>query len=75
MFPPIFLVYYNSVYKRDATISKDTGKTYSCMGLDKLQESEAPNRHMKVAQRTGRLYPRRYPWYSFLLEAESTPGP
>ena len=35
------------------------------------------NRHMKAvrlsALRTGRLYPsRRYPWYSFLLEAEST---
>ena len=27
------------------------------------------------ALRTGRLYPRKYPWYSFLLEAESTPGP
>jgi len=26
--------------------------------------------------RTGRLYPpRKYSWYSFLLEAESTPGP
>jgi hypothetical protein len=45
-----------------------------------FQEVEAPrfpdNRHMKVvrlsALRTGRLYPRRYPWYSFLLEAEST---
>jgi len=24
---------------------------------------------------TGRLYPRKYTWYSFLLEAESTPGP
>jgi hypothetical protein len=24
---------------------------------------------------TGRLYPRKYSWYSFLLEAESTPGP
>ena len=38
-------------------------------------------RHMKVvrlaALRTGRLYPspRKYCWYSFLLEAESTPGP
>jgi hypothetical protein len=34
---------------------------------------------MKVARlsvlRTGRLYPRKYFWYSFLLEAESTPGP
>jgi len=24
---------------------------------------------------TDRLYPRKYSWYSFLLEAESTPGP
>ena len=27
------------------------------------------------ALRNGRLYPRKYGWYSFLLEAESTPGP
>ena len=27
------------------------------------------------ALRTGRLYPRKHSWYSFLLEAESTPGP
>ena len=27
------------------------------------------------ALRTGRLYPRKCSWYSFLLEAESTPGP
>ena len=28
------------------------------------------------ALRTGRLFtPRKYSWYSFLLEAESTPGP
>ena len=27
------------------------------------------------ALRTGRLYPRKYSWYSFLLETESTPGP
>jgi len=48
-----------------------------------FQEVEAPrfqdNRHMKVvrlsALRTGRLYlPRKYSWYSFLSEAESTPG-
>jgi len=24
---------------------------------------------------TGRLYSKKYSWYSFLLEAESTPGP
>jgi len=57
----------------------------SITGLDKprgFQEVEAPrfqdNRHMKVvrlsALRTGLLYPRKYSWYSFLLEAESTPG-
>ena len=27
------------------------------------------------ALRTGRLYPKKYSWYAFLLEAESTPGP
>jgi len=27
------------------------------------------------ALRTGRLYPNKCSWYSFLLEAESTPGP
>jgi hypothetical protein len=25
--------------------------------------------------RNGCLYPKKYSWYSFLLEAESTPGP
>ena len=47
-----------------------------------FQQVEAPtfqdNRHMKVvrlsALRTGHLYPpRKYYWYSFLLEAEPTP--
>jgi len=38
------------------------------------------SRHLKVAElsvlRTGQLYsPRRYPWYSFLLEFDSIPGP
>ena len=57
-------------------------KSNPITGLDRplgFQEVEAPrfidNRHMKVvrlaALRTGRLYP----WYSFLLEAESTTGP
>jgi hypothetical protein len=49
-----------------------------------FQEVEAPRsedtRHMKVvrlsALSTGHLYPpKKYSWYSFLLEAESTPGP
>lgn len=34
------------------------------------------NRHMKAVQlsalSTGHLYPRRFSWYSFLLQAEST---
>jgi hypothetical protein len=62
-------------------------KSNPITGLDKprgFQEVEAPrfqdNRHTKVvrlsALRTGHLYPpRKYSWYSFLLEAESTPGP
>jgi hypothetical protein len=48
-----------------------------------FQEAEAPefldNRHRKVVRLsalcTGRLYPQEGYWYSFLLEAESTPGP
>jgi len=55
-------------------------------GLDRprsFQKVEVPrfqdNWHMNVvrlsALRTGRLYSNKYSWYSFLLEAESTPGP
>jgi len=47
------------------------------------QEVEAPifqdNRHMKVARLSAHapvaFTPRKYSWYSFPLEAESTPGP
>ena len=47
-----------------------------------FQEVEAPrfqdNRHMQVVRlsaiRTGRLYPKKYSWHSFLLEAEASPG-
>jgi hypothetical protein len=51
------------------------------LGLRKLRLSEFLDiRHMKVVRlsdiHTGLLYPsRRYPWYPFLLEADSTPGP
>ena len=65
------------------------GKAIPVPGLDRprrFQDAEVPrfrdNRHMKVvrlsALRTGRIYPpplRKYPWYSFLLEVESTQGP
>jgi hypothetical protein len=66
-------------------------KSSPITGLDRptgFQDVEAPrfldNLHMKVVRlsaiRTGRLYPpppppRKYSWSSFLLEAESTPGP
>ena len=61
-------------------------KSNPITGLDRpwgFQEVEAPrfqdNRHMKVVRLsalcTGCLYPRKYSWYSFLLEAESTLGP
>jgi hypothetical protein len=69
--------------------SENTNRKYSnsCNGLDRpwgFQKNETSrfhgNGYMKVvrlsALRTGRLYPRRkYSWSSFLLEAESTPGP
>jgi hypothetical protein len=54
-----------------------------CTGPESSRVIEVPrfqdNRHMKVvrlsALRTERLYPlRKYSWYSFLLEGESTPG-
>jgi len=70
-----------------ATNSDKEAISNAITGLDRpsgFQEVEAPrfqdSRHLRVvrlsALRTGRLYPRRkYSWYSFLLEAESTPGP
>jgi hypothetical protein len=58
-----------------------TIKSNPITGLDRplgFQEVEAPrfldNRHMKVV-RLSTLPPRKYSWYSSLLEAESTPGP
>ena len=59
-------------------------KINPCTGLDRplgSQNVEDPrfneNQHMKVvrlsALRTGHIYPKEYSWYSFLLEAESTP--
>jgi hypothetical protein len=58
----------------------------SITGLDRprgFQEVEAPgfhdSQHMKVvrlsAYAPAAFTPRKYFWYSFLLEAESTPGP
>jgi len=54
-------------------------------GLDRplgFQEAEAPrfqdNRHMKMVRLSAlalaAFTPTKYSWYSFLLEAESTPG-
>ena len=74
-------------YKLNMFITKMWRYSNPCTGLDRplgFQEVEAPrfrdNRLMKVvrlsALLTGRLYPpRKYSWYSFLLEAESTTGP
>jgi len=62
---------------------KDTAhlmtQSYPITGLDRLQETEAPRISRqsargggKSALGTGRLYPQKIPWYSFLLDAEST---
>jgi len=48
-----------------------------------FQEVEAPiflgSWHVKLVRLSalciGHFYPREYSWYSFLLEAELTPGP
>ena len=46
-----------------------------------LQEVEAPGISRQLALEGGKfvslpsLPPRKYSWYSFLLEAKSTPGP
>jgi hypothetical protein len=54
------------------------------IGLNRLlglQEVEAPRISTQSAREGGKvvspipLPPRRYPWYSFMLEVESTPGP
>jgi len=45
-------------------------------GLDRplgLQEAAAPRISRQSALTT--FSPKRYPWYLFLLEAQSTPGP
>jgi len=44
-------------------------------GSRKLRFPDFMTRAQDGALRTGRLYPRKYSWYSFLLEAESTQGP
>jgi hypothetical protein len=65
--------------------SKGLSNPYA--GLDRplgLQEIEARRISRQSAHEGGKvvnpthrlpLPPREYPWYSFLLEAESTPGP
>ena len=66
-------------------VCKRTRSTYPCTGLDRplgLQEVES-SRIFRQSAREDRkvispkqrpsLLPRRYPWYSFLLEAESNP--
>jgi hypothetical protein len=61
--------------------------SYPITGLDRplgLQEVEAPRISRQSAHEGGKvvrpkqrppLPPTRYPWYSFLLDAESIPGP
>jgi len=68
-----------------AIVEENVVKKSNPIGLDRpggFQEVEALRfqdiRHIKVeslsALRTDRLYPTKYCWYSFLLEADSAPG-
>ena len=67
----------------DTRIYSHGSKRCPCTGLGRprgLREFEAPkifSQHMNVVSPTHRspLPPRRDAWYSFLLQAESTPGP
>jgi hypothetical protein len=42
-------------------------------GFQKVEASRFQDNRLSVL-RTGRLYPRKYSWYSYLLDAESNPG-
>ena len=65
-----------------ATVKQSVNKYTGLNRPRGFQEAEAPrfhdNRHMKVvgfsALSTGRLTPRKYSWYTFLLEASSPPS-
>jgi hypothetical protein len=65
-------------------VRKNAVQLQSCYNPIGFHQIDAPrfldSRHMKVlrlsALRTGRAFtPRKYSWYTFLLEAESTPEP
>jgi hypothetical protein len=53
------------------------GQTLTAPGRRDSQNFYTAHEDLKVVTPTDRLplLPMRYPWYSFLLEAESTPGP
>jgi len=77
MFPPIFLGYYSSVYKRDARISKYIGKILFLYGAGHapgIWGSQSAHEGSPTHRPPLPLPPRRYPLYSFLLEAESATG-
>jgi hypothetical protein len=72
---------------QNGNLLETSKKSYSIIGLDTplgLQEVQAPRIAKQLAHEGGKLVShthwlplplRRYPWYSFLLEAELTPGP
>jgi hypothetical protein len=57
--------------------TKYVSKSYPITGVDRplgLHEVEAPRIARKSVHEDGKVV-MRYPWYSFLSETESTPGP
>ena len=73
------------IYVKDELVLKGGGGSKSTplqawIGPEGSRSLRLDNRHMEVvslsALRTGHLYPpRKHSWYSFLLEAESSPEP
>ena len=68
-------LYRLSKRKSDPSTALDRPWGFQEVGAPRFQD----NRHMKTvrlsALRTGRLYPKKYSWYSFVLEAGSTSRP
>jgi len=65
---------FNLIFSRDYLLLKIAEMSFDLKGKGKSVPLQARGGRLS-ALRTGCLYPQKNSWYSFLLEAESTPGP